>query len=225
MSSFRDALAGLKTSSASSGGAHLLPGTPPAGASSSLSSSSGSGFFSNIRSGASNLASSTGAAISGLARGTTSEAQITTQGEWFGLTLVQRWMGFAGCALLALFCFLMAFLALPMMVVKPQKFATAFSLGGLATIAGVALLRGPRAHTRHLLSRDRLLFSVSYFGSVFFTLFFSAVAHSYLGTLLFVVAQVVALVWYVVSYFPGGSAGLQSTTASLASGARSLLPF
>ncbi|KAJ1823156.1 protein transport protein sft2 [Coemansia sp. RSA 2599] len=221
MSSFRDALAGLKTSS--SAGAHLLPATPPLP---SLPPAN-SGFFSNLRSGASNLASSTGSAISSLARGsgTAPEAQITTQGEWFGLTLMQRWVGFAGCAVLALFCFLMAFLALPMMIVKPQKFATAFSLGGLATIAAIALLRGPRAHTRHLLSRGRLLFTASYFGSVFFTLFFSAVAHSYLGTLLFVVVQVVALVWYVVSYFPGGSAGLQSTTASLAGGARSLLPF
>ncbi|KAJ2229443.1 protein transport protein sft2 [Coemansia sp. RSA 1722] len=220
MSSFRDALAGLKTSSS----AHLLPSTPP---SLSAPSSSSGGFLGSLRSGASNLASSTGSAFSSLAHGSrpAPDAPITTQGEWFGLSLMQRWIGFAGCAVLALFCFLMAFLALPLMVIKPQKFATAFSLGGLATIAGIALLRGPRAHTRHLLSRDRLLFTVTYLGSVFFTLFFSAIAHSYLGTLLFVVVQVVALVWYVVSYFPGGSAGLQSTTASLAGGARSLLPF
>ncbi|KAJ1885440.1 protein transport protein sft2 [Kickxella alabastrina] len=220
MSSFRDALAGLKTSS--SPGTHLLPNTPtlPGGGSGSGSQT----FFGSLRSGASNLASSTGSAISGLTQ-SSSDAPVTTQGEWFGLTLMQRWMGFAGCAVLALFCFLMAFMALPLMIVSPQKFATAFSLGGLATIAGIALLRGPRAHTRHLLSRERLLFSATYFGSVFFTLFFSAIAHSYLGTLFFVVIQVVALVWYVVSYFPGGSAGLQSTTMTLAGSARTLLPF
>ncbi|KAI7820717.1 Got1/Sft2-like family-domain-containing protein [Kickxella alabastrina] len=165
MSSFRDALAGLKTSS-SSPGTHLLPTRPRfQEAAPAL--------------GASNLASSTGSAISGLTQ-SSSDAPVTTQGEWFGLTLMQRWMGFAG---------------------------------------------GPRAHTRHLLSRERLLFSATYFGSVFFTLFFSAIAHSYLGTLFFVVIQVVALVWYVVSYFPGGSAGLQSTTMTLAGSARTLLPF
>ncbi|KAJ1931283.1 protein transport protein sft2, partial [Linderina pennispora] len=147
------------------------------------------------------------------------------RGEWFGLTLMQRWIGFGGCAVLALFCYVMAFMALPWMIISPQKFATAFSLGSLSTISGIALLRGPRAHTAHMLSRERLLFTVSYFGSVFFTLFFSVVVHSYLGTLLFVVVQVVALVWYVVSYFPGGSAGLQSTTSNLVSGARTLLPF
>ncbi|KAJ1948264.1 protein transport protein sft2 [Linderina macrospora] len=111
------------------------------------------------------------------------------------------------------------------MIILPQKFATAFSLGSLATISGIALLRGPRAHAAHMVSRERLLFTVSYFGSVFFTLFFSVVVHSYLGTLLFVVVQVIALVWYVVSYFPGGSAGLQSTTSNLVGGARTLLPF
>ncbi|KAJ1862281.1 protein transport protein sft2 [Coemansia sp. RSA 2703] len=223
MSSFRDALAGLKTSSSSSPAAHLLPSTPTLGTS---SSSGPSRFFSGLRDGATNLASSTGSAFSSFARGDRQpEPQITTHGEWFGLTLIQRWVGFAGCAVLALFCFLMAFMSLPMMVISPQKFATAFSLGGLATISGIALLRGPRAHTKHLLSRERLFFTLSYFGSVFFTLFFSAVAHSYLGTLFFVIIQVVALVWYVVSYFPGGSAGLQSTTMSLAGNARSLLPF
>ncbi|KAI8321239.1 SFT2-like protein, partial [Martensiomyces pterosporus] len=136
-----------------------------------------------------------------------------------------RWIGFGGCAVLALFCYVMAFMSLPWMIMSPQKFATAFSLGSLATISGIALLRGPRAHTQHMLSRERLLFTISYFGSVFFTLFFSVIAHSYLGTLFFVIIQVVALVWYVVSYFPGGSAGLQSTTRNLVGGARTLLPF
>ncbi|KAI9500103.1 protein transport protein sft2 [Coemansia spiralis] len=210
MSSFRDALSGLKTSSN-----HVLPSSEPAGES--------SGFFTSIRDGASNLASSTGSAISGLT-GSNSDISTSTR-EWFGLTLMQRWIGFGGCAILALFCFTMAIFSLPMMILSPQKFATAFSLGSLCTITGIALLRGPRAHTLHLLSKQRLLFTVSYFGSVFFTLFFSAIMHSYLGTLLFVAVQVGALMWYVVSYFPGGTEGLQSTTMSLAGSARTLLPF
>ncbi|KAJ2723916.1 protein transport protein sft2 [Coemansia sp. Benny D115] len=222
MSSFRDALAGLKTSSSSSPGAHLLPTS--AGGSGSGSQT----LFSSLRDGASSIAASTGSAFSSLARSTDandSGPPVTTRGEWFGLTLMQRWIGFGGCAVLAVFCFLMAFMSLPLMIVSPQKFATAFSLGSLSSVSGIALLRGPRAHTRHLFSRERLLFTGTYFGSVFFTLFFSAIAHSYIGTLFFVIVQVIALVWYVVSYFPGGSAGLQSTTASLASSARTLLPF
>ncbi|KAJ2716862.1 protein transport protein sft2 [Coemansia spiralis] len=218
MTSLRDSLAGLKTSSSGTSN-YVLP-TTPSGAGES------SGFFSSLRDGASSLVSTTGSTLSGFAGGgSDANGMSTDQREWFDLTLMQRWVGFGGCAVLALFCFMMAIMSLPMMVLSPQKFATAFSLGGLATIAGIALLRGPRAHTRHLLSRDRLLFTVSYFGSVLSTLFFSAIAHSYLGTLLSVIVQIVALVWYVVSYFPGGTAGLQSTTRSLAGGARTLLPF
>ncbi|KAJ2850893.1 protein transport protein sft2 [Coemansia brasiliensis] len=220
MSSFRDALGGLKTSSTSN---YVLPSTPSLPG----QSSSSNGFFSSMREGASSFVSSTGSAISGLAGRGDRESNVntTTHGEWFGLTLMQRWIGFAGCAILALFCFMMAVMALPMMVVSPQKFATAFSLGGLATIAGIALLRGPRAHTKHLLSRERLLFTISYFSSVFFTLFFSAILHTYLGTLLCAIVQIIALVWYVVSYFPGGTDGLQATTRNLAGSARTLLPF
>ncbi|KAJ2779493.1 protein transport protein sft2 [Coemansia javaensis] len=217
MSSLRDALGGLKTSSPG----YALPATPSGPGESS-------GFFSSLREGASSLASTTGSALSGFGGGGgggNSDLSTASQGEWFGLTLMQRWVGFGGCAVLALFCFMMAVMSLPMMVLSPQKFATAFSLGGLSTVAGIALLRGPRAHTAHLLSRERLLFSLCYFGSVFATLFFSVVAHSYLGTLAAVVVQLVALLWYVVSYFPGGTAGLQSTTRSLAGGARTLLPF
>lgn len=222
MSSFRDALGGLKTSSAT------LPMT-------NNPETESSGFFSSLREGTSSFVTQTGTAVhSGFSRlggsGTpgvdsSTGEPVSTHGEWFGLTLFQRWMGFAGCAVLALFCFLLAFMSLPMMIVSPQKFATAFSLGGLATISGIALLRGPRAHTKHMLSKQRLAFTVTYFGSVFGTLFFSTIAHTYLGTLVFVCVQVVALVWYVVSYFPGGSAGLQSTTMNLAGGARTLLPF
>ncbi|KAJ1959771.1 protein transport protein sft2 [Dipsacomyces acuminosporus] len=219
MPSFRDALSGLKTSSN-----HELPESPGGG-----SSSSGGGFLDNLRDGASSLVSNTSSRLSEftLLGGSDSNGDVSTstRGEWFGLTLMQRWIGFGGCALLALFCYIMAFMSLPWMIISPQKFATAFSLGSIATITGIALLRGPRAHTQHMLSRERLLFTISYFGSVFFTLFFSVIVHSYLGTLFFVVIQVIALVWYVVSYFPGGSAGLQSTTRNIVGGARTLLPF
>ncbi|KAJ2742837.1 protein transport protein sft2 [Coemansia sp. BCRC 34301] len=223
MSSFRDALSGLKTSSTPT--YSPLPSTH--GASDEATGSTG--FFSNLREGASNLVSNTGSTLSGLtglgAEPDTGPVNTGNRGEWFGLTLMQRWVGFAGCTVLALFCYMLAFMALPLMIMSPQKFATAFSLGSLATISGIALLRGPRAHTQHMVSRQRLVFTLTYFGSVFFTLFFSAIAHSYLGTLFFVIIQIIALVWYVVSYFPGGAAGLQSTTMNLAGGARTLLPF
>ncbi|KAJ2062574.1 protein transport protein sft2 [Coemansia aciculifera] len=221
MSSFRDALSGLKTSS--------TPNYTPLPSTQAEASGSGGGFFGNLREGASSFVSNTGNTLSGLTGfgndDSTGTVNTSNRGEWFGLTLMQRWVGFAGCAVLALFCYMLAFMALPLMIVSPQKFATAFSLGSLSTISGIALLRGPRAHTQHMVSRERLVFTLTYFGSVFFTLFFSAIAHSYLGTLFFVIIQIIALVWYVVSYFPGGSAGLQSTTMNLAGGARTLLPF
>ncbi|KAJ2907738.1 protein transport protein sft2 [Coemansia aciculifera] len=212
MSSFRDALNGLKTSSTPTS-------TPLTGGE---SSGGGGGFFGSLVSNTGNTLSS----LTGIGNSDdTGSVSTSNRGEWFGLTLMQRWVGFAGCAVLALFCYMMAFMALPLMIMSPQKFATAFSLGSLSTISGIALLRGPRAHALHMVSRERLVFTLTYFGSVFFTLFFSAIAHSYLGTLFFVVIQVIALVWYVVSYFPGGAAGLQSTTMNLAGGARTLLPF
>lgn len=85
-------------------------------------------------------------------------------------------------------------------------------MGSLFVMGGLALLRGPRAHLAHMFSKDRMLFSVVYVGSMFGTLYFAVIQQAYIMTLLFGIVQVVALVWYVVSYLPGGSSTLSMGT-------------
>lgn len=48
-----------------------------------------------------------------------------------------------------------------------------------------------------------------YVGSVFVTLYAALIMHSYLFSLVCCALQVVALVYYVLSAFPGGAAGAQ----------------
>lgn len=58
---------------------------------------------------------------------------------------------------------------------------------------------------QHIVSGPRLAFSGAYFGSIALTLWASLGLHSTFLTLIAAVIQLVALIWYLVSYFPMGS--------------------
>jgi len=84
---------------------------------------------------------------------------------------------------------------------------------------------GPYQYATHLISGPRLPFTATYLGAIALTIYFAVGVslesnlhsveantpqlHSTLLTLLSSMVQLVALVWYLVSYFPMGSQGLR----------------
>ncbi|KAK2143484.1 hypothetical protein LSH36_838g01011 [Paralvinella palmiformis] len=125
------------------------------------------------------------------------------------LSKQQRVIGFITCLLLGTFCMSLAGLYVPFLLLKARKFALLYTLGSLFIISSFALLWGPTNHMKHLLSAQRLPFTTAYFGSMFATLYFSMWLRSTIFTVLFAVLQILALVWYIVSYIPGGQTGLR----------------
>ncbi|KAF9419178.1 protein transport protein sft2 [Entomortierella beljakovae] len=98
--------------------------------------------------------------------------------DWLGLTWFQRMAGFALCVAGGLACFMIAFfVGLPMFVISPTKFATSFTLGSILMMTSFALLRGPMAHVKSLITKERLPFTGAYFGSMIFTLYVSLIRH------------------------------------------------
>lgn len=144
---------------------------------------------------------------------------------YFALSRWDRLLGFGGCLVGAAVCFVVAFLTLPLLALRPAKFALSFSLGSLLVMFGFAVLIGPVAHLKHLLSRERLPFSAAYVASLALTLYFSLGAHSYLGSLICAIVQVVALMSYILAYFPGGVQTLRFGSQMALRGAGSLLPI
>ncbi|KAL4273967.1 hypothetical protein GQ457_13G001200 [Hibiscus cannabinus] len=106
---------------------------------------------------------------------------------------------------------------LPVMVIMPQKFAICFTLGCGFIIGSFFALRGPKNQLAHMSSKERLPFTVGFIGSMAGTIYVSMVLHSYILSVLFSVVQVLALAYYAVSYFPGGSTGLKYLTSALTS--------
>ncbi|KAF3384989.1 Protein transport protein SFT2 [Penicillium rolfsii] len=84
-----------------------------------------------------------------------------------------------------------------------------WSVGSVLFLLSWAVLMGPWSYARHLVSGSRLPFTAAYFGSIALTLYFAIGRQNLFLTLISSIFQLTALVWYLVSYFPMGSTGLQ----------------
>ncbi|KAK9693639.1 protein transport protein sft2 [Basidiobolus ranarum] len=54
--------------------------------------------------------------------------QAQQEPSWFTLNYWQRWVGFFICVAVGLLCFTVAFFTIPIIVIRPQKFALAFTM-------------------------------------------------------------------------------------------------
>mmetsp|Transcript_8524 Transcript_8524/g.11180 ORF Transcript_8524/g.11180 Transcript_8524/m.11180 type:complete len:264 (+) Transcript_8524:121-912(+) len=127
-----------------------------------------------------------------------------------GLSYKRRFQIFVAMLVLSVVFFALAFLVgLPTVVLRPHKFAVSFTLGSLTFMAAFAMLKGPTAHLKSMCSRDRLPFSILYVGSMFTTLYACFSMRSYIFAIVFSALQLSALLWYLISYIPGGSNGMK----------------
>jgi hypothetical protein len=90
----------------------------------------------------------------------------------------------------AVFFFLAFFLFLPMLVIAPGKFALSFTCGSICTMAAMMMLSGWKAGLNHMISPERLSFTVIYLGSMAATLYAAVSMRSYVLSLGFSVVQV-----------------------------------
>ncbi|GAB5589957.1 Protein transport protein sft2 [Umbelopsis nana] len=153
-------------------------------------------------------------------------AQEEVDEPWFQMSRWERMTACALCVVLGIACFCMAFfLFLPVLVLFPGKFAATFTLGSILMLVSVALLRGPWAHAKHMMSLERLPFTAAYLGTMALTLYFSIGARNYVLTIICAVLQIVALLWYFGSYVPGGVSTLRFGSRMVGRQAATLLPF
>ncbi|OZJ05407.1 hypothetical protein BZG36_01987 [Bifiguratus adelaidae] len=145
---------------------------------------------------------------------------------WYQLSRWERLVGCALCILLGAACFVMAFLLyIPIVAIFPGKFAATFTLGSILMLISVFLLNGPYNQLMHMISRQRIPFTIAYVGSMAFTLWASIGLRNYVLTIISSVLQLLALLWYFASYIPGGVATLRYGGWIIGRQASSLLPI
>lgn len=128
------------------------------------------------------------------------------------LSKKQRIIGFMTSLILGTICFGLAVSFLPMLIVNPRKFSLLFTLGSVFTLSSFSFLWGPYSHMVHLFSKDRLPFTLVYFSTLIATLYFAMGLQSAILTPIAAILQVLALLWFVISYIPGGQTGLKFFT-------------
>ena len=121
------------------------------------------------------------------------------------------------------FCILVSLTFLPLLAIAPRKFATLFTFGSLLILSSFSVLKGHAAFLQHLISAERLPFSVGYAVSLVGTLYAAMWSQSYVLTMVFSLAQIVGLLYFVFSYLPGGAQVLNFVGGACLSTARSCI--
>lgn len=137
--------------------------------------------------------------------------------DTLGLTRMQRYTAFAICWLAALLLFFLAILHLPVSVLNPRKFVVPYCLASLLVAFSFGFIHGFVSYFGHLVAPDRRWMSLAFYGCTAITLYVATIRESYILTAAFAFIHGITMAAYVISYLPGGRAGL-STMASMATG-------
>ncbi|CAO2838647.1 unnamed protein product [Amaranthus hypochondriacus] len=114
------------------------------------------------------------------------------------LSYTQRLYGFAACLISGLL-----FIFLSMMVfIKPIKFALLFTFGNMLAVGSTAFLIGPAEQLRKMFDPIRVYATAVYLGCAILALICAILIHSKLLTILAMICEICALIWYSLSYIP-----------------------
>lgn len=113
------------------------------------------------------------------------------------------------------FILFLSMMFLPLVLFRPQKFVSLFSLGSLLTILSFIFIYGTKEYFKMLFNSSRALLSSLYFVSIFVGIYFS-----FTDTWMFIshicaVVQLFTLITFVLSFLPGGNAGINFMWSTL----------
>ncbi|KAK4273900.1 hypothetical protein QN277_017206 [Acacia crassicarpa] len=114
------------------------------------------------------------------------------------LSQMQRIYGFAACLIAGLVCMLLSMVVF----VKPIKFAVLFTIGNLLAIGSTAFLVGPARQIGMMLDPVRVVATAIYLGCVVIALVCALLIRSKVLTIIAIIGEICALIWYSLSYIP-----------------------
>lgn len=114
------------------------------------------------------------------------------------LSPLQRIYGFGACLLAGVVCMFLSFIVFAM----PIKFALLFTFGNVLAVGSTAFLTGPEQQLRMMLDDVRVYATAIYAGCVVLALVCALLIHSKILTIIAVICEICALIWYSLSYIP-----------------------
>ena len=121
------------------------------------------------------------------------------------LSLTQRLIGFGICCTIGFVIEVLSFGSFFGLFSKdPSKFAILFTLGNIFRLLGTFFIVGPKKQCKNMTEKDRLFTTIIFLAAMGMTLFSVFFWKYWLPTLIFVIIQFIAYVYYILSYIPFG---------------------
>ncbi|CAK9318190.1 unnamed protein product [Citrullus colocynthis] len=114
------------------------------------------------------------------------------------LTPVQRLYAFGGCLTGGVVCMILSLLVFA----KPLKFAVLFTFGNVLAVGSTAFLFGPGQQMRLMFDSVRIYATAIYLGCVVLALICALWIHNKILTVIAMISEICALIWYSLSYIP-----------------------
>ncbi|XP_028112654.1 vesicle transport protein SFT2B [Camellia sinensis] len=111
---------------------------------------------------------------------------------------LQRIYGFAACLVAGFVCMFLSLIVFA----KPIKFAVLFTFGNMLAVGSTAFIIGPGQQMRMMLDPVRIYATAIYVGCVVLALICALVIRSKVLTILAIISEICALIWYSLSYIP-----------------------
>lgn len=124
------------------------------------------------------------------------------------LTYQQRIGGYITCFVVSFILSIGSFTRLVQLAQgNPAPFVVFYTLGNIMAIIGSLFLSGPRAHCKKMFDRTRIVATLFYFTTIFFTIFCAFYegipADARVGIIVMcVIIQWFAMLWYTISFIP-----------------------
>ncbi|EEB06004.1 hypothetical protein SJAG_01027 [Schizosaccharomyces japonicus yFS275] len=123
----------------------------------------------------------------------------------FTLSRWERILLFALCLIGSITCYTVACFMFPTLVLRPRKFILLWTYGSILCVLAFAILIGFKAHFVQLVSSERLPTTLAYFLTLACTLVSTVKLHSTILSIVFGVMHLLALIAYIVAFFPFGA--------------------
>lgn len=108
-----------------------------------------------------------------------------------------------GCGVLFL-----SMMFLPLILIKPNKFISLFSLGSILVMSSFIFIQGTKSYFSSLFSKERYLFTTLYLASIICGIYFSFNNAWFFIAYFCVIFQFIALTVFIFSFIPGGQIGI-----------------
>lgn len=122
------------------------------------------------------------------------------------LTTQQRFIGMGVAVLMTCVCWTLGSFSL--LAFRISSFIFMFTLGNISALAATCFLVGPKKQLENMSQGDRRASAIAFVLAMVGTLVASLMFNSYFSTLFIVLpcmlVQVAALIWYCLTYIPGG---------------------